>query len=110
MARVPQVTRTIQTTKAIIMCLNIETGESTNVEAVLPRTYKDDTALIKAAKKELETDTLKVVHVISSTTHETLYGMSEADFIKNAEILPPRFGNTDEESEEAETANETVTE
>ena len=92
------------------MCLDIEKGEPVNVEVVIPRTYKDDKAILKAAEKVLASDSIKPVHVVSYTTEETLYGMSEADFIKNAEILPLRTGGTDEQPEEAETANETVTE
>lgn len=92
MARAPMVTRTITTTKAKIMCLNIATGESETVEVNLPRTYKDDASLLKVAKAQIETnDTLKAVHVVSKEEVETLYGMTEQDFINKAEILPPRI-------------------
>lgn len=90
MARVPYVTRTITTTKATVMCLNIQTGVPENVEIILPRTYKDEAALLKVAKKQLENDALKAVHVVSTEVVETLYGMSEQAFINAAEILPPR--------------------
>ena len=40
MARIPMVTRTIQTTTANVLCLNIKEGEPFNKEVVLPRTYK----------------------------------------------------------------------
>lgn len=90
MARAPQVTRTIQTTLAKIMCLDIEKGEPFTKEVTLPRTYKDDKAILKQAEKEIGTDTIKVVHVVDSTVQETLYGMSEEHFIKVASVLPPR--------------------
>lgn len=90
MARVPQVTRTIQTTKAVIMCLNIEKEETERVEVTLPRTYKDEQSLLKAAKKVIENDSIKVVYIVSCEVNETLYGMSEEDFIKYAAILPAR--------------------
>lgn len=110
--RTPQVTRTITTTKARLMCLDIEKGEPINAEVILPRTYKDDKAILKAAEKVLEDVTVKPVHVVSSVVDETLYGMSEAEFIKHAEILPPRSwtGEQDDTTEEAETASEAVTE
>lgn len=90
MARAPQVTRTIQTTNCNVMCLDITAGEPCNKEVVLPRTYKDEQAMLKAAKKVVETNTLKAVHIVSSNVQETLYGMSEQDFIAHATILPPR--------------------
>lgn len=90
MARTPQVTRTIQTTHATVLCMDIENREPCNKEVILPRTYKDENAILKAVKKAIETDTLKPVQVVSHMVQETLYGMSEQDFIAHAVILPPR--------------------
>lgn len=101
MARIPQVTRTIQTTKANIMCLNIEKGEPFTQEVTLPRTYKDDKAILKAAEKVVNSNTVKAVHVVSAEVQETLYGMTEQRFIELAEILPPRkdYSKPDETGE-----------
>ena len=90
MARTPMVTRTIVTTKAIIMCLDIEAGEPFNKEVTLPRTYKDEKALLKKVRPLVETETIKAVHVVDTEEVETLYGMTEQEFIENAQILPPR--------------------
>lgn len=90
MARVPQVTRTIQTTNASVLCMDIQNREPINIDVVLPRTYKDDETMLKAVKKIAETDTIKPVQIVSSMVQETLYGMSEQDFISHAEVLPPR--------------------
>ena len=95
MARAPQVTRTIPTTHCNVMCLDITAGEPCNKDIVLPRTYKDELAMLKAAKKVVETDTIKAVHIVSSVVQETLYGMSEQDFIAHATILPPRKDYTE---------------
>lgn len=84
------VTRTITTTKAIVMCLDIEYGEPCNKSVVVPRTYKDDEALLKKVKEVLETDTLKPVHIVGKEEIETLYGMTEQEFIEHAKVLPPR--------------------
>lgn len=100
MARIPQVTRTIQTTEATIMCLDIEKGEPFTKTLSLPRTYKDDKAILKQAEQELTTETVKPVHVVSSTVKETLYGMSETDFIKVAQVLPPRGTHSNDTTEE----------
>ena len=90
MARTPMVTRTITTTKAIVMCLDIESGEPCNKSVVVLRTYKDDETLLKKVKEVLETETLKPVSIVGKEEIETLYGMTEQEFIKHAEVLPPR--------------------
>ena len=90
MARVPMVTRTITTTKVNVMCLDIETGEPFNKTVVVPRTFKNDEKLLKKVKEVLETETLKPVHIVDKEEIETLYGMTEQEFIEHARVLPPR--------------------
>lgn len=90
MARVSMVTRTVTSTKAVIMCADVTKGETFQKEIVLPRTYKDDTAILKAAEKVLNTETVKAVHTVSSIEEEHLYGMTEQKFIELADVLPPR--------------------
>ena len=97
MARVPMVTRTIVSTKVVLMCVDVNAGETCTKTVTLPRTYKDDTALLKQAKKVLETDELKVVHVLSKEEQEQLFGMTEQQFIEVASVLPPR---TEKETEQ----------
>lgn len=96
MARAPMVTRTISTTNATLMMVDTTEGEVYNKDVVLPRTYEDDKAVLKAAKKLYEDDEHKVVQVVSTSVAETLYGMSEADFIAHAKPLPPRTGTTEQ--------------
>ena len=90
MARVPMVTRTIVATKANVMCLDVQAGEPCNKVVTVPRTYKDDEALMKKVRPLLETETLKAVHVVDKKEIETLYGMTEQEFIEHAKVLPPR--------------------
>ena len=90
MARAPQVTRTIQTTKVIALCLDIMEQKPYDKEIVLSGTYKDDKAIMKALANLINDDTNKVVHVKSTEVQETLYGMSEQEFIAHAKVLPPR--------------------
>lgn len=89
MARVPQVTRTIQTTKVNVLCLDIQAGEPFNKEVVLPRTYKDEKSMLKQAESVINTDEIKAVHIVSYEVQETRYGMTEQKFIELADILPP---------------------
>lgn len=99
MARAPMVTRTIATTNATLMMVDTTAGEVYNKDVVLPRTYEDDKAVLKAAKKQYEDEEHKVVQVVNTSVAETLYGMSEADFITNAKVLPPRSGTADQPDE-----------
>lgn len=94
MARVPQVTRTIQTTRVNVLCLNIVEGEPFNKEVILPRTYKDEKAMLKEAEKLINTDEVKAVHVVDFNVEETLHGMTEQKFVELAEVLPPRTAKT----------------
>ena len=102
MARQPQVTRTIQTTEVNVLCLDIDMGEPFNQNVVLPRTYKDEKHMLKAVEKVINSDTVKAVHIVDSTVKETLYGMSEQDFITFAKVLPPRNSADGETSDTAE--------
>lgn len=90
MARIPMVTRTIQTTTATVLCLNITEGEPFNKEVVLPRTYKDEKSMMKVVEKVINTEDVKAVHIVHTEVNETLYGMTEQEFIAAARILPDR--------------------
>ena len=90
MARVPMVTRTIIATKVNVMCLDVQAGEPCNSTVTVPRTYKDDEALMKKVRPLIETETLKAVHIVNKEEIETLYGMTEQEFIEHAKVLPPR--------------------
>ena len=89
MARKPMVTRTIVTTKVNVLCLDINSAEPFNKVVTLPRTYKDDKKLLKKVEEVVNTDVVKVVHIVDKEKVETLYGMTEQDFITNATILDP---------------------
>lgn len=90
MARVPQVTRTITTTKVVAMVVNTQLGETETKEYVLPRTYKDNASVLKQLQKTFDTEDIKVVKVLTTTEENTLYGMTEQKFIEHAEVLPER--------------------
>lgn len=90
MARVPMVTRTIVATKITALCLNIETGEPFNETVTVSGTFKDERSMLKAAEKLINTETERAVHIVFSEEIETLYGMTEQEFIQSAQVLPPR--------------------
>lgn len=89
MARKPMVTRTIVTTKVNVLCLDINSAEPFNKVVTLPRTYKDEKKLLKTVEELVNTDEVKAVHIVDKEEVETLYGMTEQDFITNATILDP---------------------
>lgn len=89
MARKPMVTRTIVTTKVNVLCLDIQSAEPFNKVVTLPRTYKDEKKLLKKVEEVVNTNEVKAVHIVDKEEVETLYGMTEQDFITNATVLDP---------------------
>lgn len=89
MAREPQVTRTIVTTTAVCKCADLTSNQVVEKEYTLPRTYKDNKHLMKALMV-YNTEDIHIISVIKSTENETLYAMTEKDFIEHAQALPAR--------------------
>ena len=98
MPRVPQVTRTIQTTKVTALCVDVVEQKTFESEYILSGTYKDDKHLFKALEKVANDDTHKVAHILHTEVIETLYGMTEQDFIKYAKPMPPRGAKSDNDT------------
>ena len=90
MARQPMVTRTIKTTKCKVLCLDLANEQPFTKEFILPRTYRDEKAMMKVVNTMVNDENIKAVHVQGFTNEETLYGMSEIEFIQAAHILPSR--------------------
>lgn len=86
----PMVTRTILTTEVTVLCLDLIKAEPFNKVVTLPRTYKDEKAMMKKVSAIIDTDEVKAVHVVDTKVNETLYGMTEEQFIAMAEVLPSR--------------------
>ena len=108
MARKPMVTRKIITTRVNVLCLNVTTGEPFNKVVSIPRTYKDDKALMKKVQEVVDTDEVKAVNIDDKEELEILYGMDEQLFIERATILDPETRKpVDEADETAEQAKGT---
>ena len=90
MARTPMITRTLTATVCEVLCCDVEAGYTITEKVSVPRTYKNDEALMKALRPLIETEQIKPVRIISKTVTETLYGMTEAEFMEHAKVLPPR--------------------
>lgn len=90
MAKIPMVTRTMQTTHASCMVVDVQKGETFTKVYDLPKTYKSNEAILKLVKKVEENENFKPVAVVDVAVSEDLYAMPETKFIANAEKLPPR--------------------
>ena len=96
MARERMVTRTVELTIAEVMTLDTVTAEVRIIPYEIGGGLTDHVAILKAVKKLHETDTFKCVAVQNVSVKEILYGMTEAEFIARAKILPPRSGNVND--------------
>lgn len=92
----PMVTRTILTTEVTVLCLDLIKAEPFNKTVTLPRTYKDEKAMMKKVSAIIDNDEVKAVHVVDTKVNETLYGMTEEQFISMAEVLPSRSKTADQ--------------
>lgn len=86
MARKARITRSISTTKATLMLVNVESAEIHN-DTITIAGIADEKSALKYAKKMLENDQTKVVSVVSLSTESKLYAMDEDTFIQNAEVI-----------------------
>lgn len=86
MARERMVTRTIETATVTVLCIDTETAEPMNRTVEMP-VIKDEAKMLKAIRKAHETDTFKIVSIVSTEIHKALYGMSEAEFINTARVI-----------------------
>lgn len=90
MAKPSIVSRTITSTKVNAFCANPITRDSYNKDFIVPGTFKDKDKLLKSCQKIHQTDEEKIIFIHSAEVITELRGMSESDFIKYSEILPPR--------------------
>lgn len=96
MAKERMVTRTVALTECEVMVVDITKGEVSNITQNITGKITDNSAAMKTCKKLLETETVKVVAITKMSTRDELYGMTETDFIAQAEILSPRKQNDGE--------------
>ena len=89
MARERMVTRTVFETVVDVMVVNTENAQVEIVNKKL--TFQPDTnTALKYLQKHFDTETFKHVSIQGFKQEETLYGMTEQEFIQLAKVLPPR--------------------
>ena len=90
MSRERMVTRTVFSTNYNVMVVNMESKSVESITVTIPSV---DTMTDKAREKAIKAmipEGKTFVTITGETTSETLYGMTEAEFIRLARVLPPR--------------------
>lgn len=106
MARKVMITRTIKMTVATVKILDLETEKVFSQPVSVPHTYKSDKDLLDKVKEVRETDTEKVVSLVSVDVVSTRYGMDEDGFLKNATVLPPLGSKNKKEDDDNEASED----
>lgn len=89
------VTRTVFETEVDVMTVNTDNAQVEIVNKKLSFQPDEKTAL-KYIQKHFDTETVKHVSIQGFKQNETLYGMTEQEFIELAKVLPPRsIGKTE---------------
>lgn len=98
MARVAMVTRTVTESTLAIKCANTDTEAFETVAVVVAGDYKEDSATIKTVARRAIKDRKELVFMSCTVVSkkETLYGMTEEEFLAHAQVLPPRGTKAEE--------------
>ena len=110
MARKRMVTRTVTGTEAEVKVVVISANEITDIKVTVSGEFADNDKLLKAIKKQTETEDLKVLTIVSTTKIDKCYGMLESEFIKLAKELDPETRKALETEETETEATEETTE
>ena len=110
MARKRMVTRTVTGTEVEIQIVTISASEITTIKHTVGGEYTDNDKLLKAIKKEVETEDIKVLQILTTTKIDKCYGMLESEFIKLAKELDPETRKALESDGTTETTDDTTEE
>lgn len=112
MSRQPVVTRTITTTTVKLLAVDTATKTTDEVQVTLPRTYKNDDALLKMANKRRDNEHVKFVAVLDApVVQKKRWGMTEEEFIDAGREFPPyKAGDDADDGDYADTDSVTPTE
>lgn len=82
--------RTFNGTKAVAKVVDVEKETVEQREFTSPVAIEDETKLLKFIKKAYETDTLKILSIVSTESFEDVYEISIEDFLKYATKVEPK--------------------
>ena len=84
------VTRTVASVDYVVMTVNTETRKVDDITVNIPNGMTmTEKSRLKAISEALPANNT-LVQIVSESVKETLYGMTEEQFIKLAKVLPPR--------------------
>lgn len=96
MARIRMITRTVVSTVFTVMAVNQSTMAVESVEVSIPSADSmTESKQVEAVKSNMPEGYL-FVQITGKQEQETLYGMTEEEFIRLAKMLPPRGSKTEE--------------
>ena len=79
------VTRTIKTTTVSVLVADIENETTLTEDVTISQQYADENKLFKAVNKYYDSiPNKRPIKIKASSVNETIYGMSENDFIRYA--------------------------
>lgn len=88
------ITRTFITTSALVLVCDTEEGTTAKKEVTIPESIPEKKWLSYCSG--LLGERFVAVKVLSVQKNETLYGITETDFLKYAKVLPPRGTKTEQ--------------
>lgn len=87
------VTREFSYQKLTILVYNKVTKANEEMEITVPDAEYTSRRLENTINKVIDTNVYKVIDVLNTESFKELRGMSQEDFLKNSQPLPPRKGN-----------------
>lgn len=84
------VTRTLYTTYATVLYVDLSSGTTTKHTVEIVGRYDKEADILDKVKEVYNPEGLRPVHVTHKKEEKHLYGMSEECFINNARVLPLR--------------------
>ena len=87
--RKPMVTRTINSTKATVLCMDLAEGRAYEQDFFLSGIIRDEKKALKSVMGQIP-DGHRAVCIKDLQIVKRLYGMSEETFLEHAHLLPPR--------------------
>ena len=84
------ITRTLVTTEVKVMGIVLSEAKTIISEFSLVGSFKDNNDILNYIKATYEDGTIVYAMVTEVTEKETLYGMTESEFMSHAKQLPPR--------------------
>ena len=89
MGNVKMITRTVTSSVITLMTVNLETAEVENKEIELSGNFKNEKQIISVLEKDKDLlgETIKPVQVLDIKAKETIYGMTEQEFIATAKPM-----------------------